>query len=285
MAWEERGRKTYFYRKVWSNGTCQSEYCGQGSIGGLFAHTIGVQHHERTMARLALQDFVQEQRQIDRAIDAYRRELRGIVAATLQALGFHQHRRQWRLRREATDPMSDEIVKDTKSEQAEYLELMQAAEKAKGKGAQGAPAVEKLRAYATAHPAVFDGVSKLARTTLHEVIASFTPNEPTQIHVKGEVSGLQRALGIATATPLEKLLIADVTICWVRLQAMEQVYSANYNTGNGVTFAKAAYLESRLSATRRRYLQSVEALARVRGLLSRVGMQVNIANQQVVQNG
>ncbi len=76
-----------------------------------------------------------------------------------------------------------------------------------------------------------------------------------------------------------------VVLYWLRLQFFEQTYTRNYNTGDGVSFAKAAYLEKRLSATQRRYLRAVESLSRVQGLLARAGVQINVAQQQLVVNG
>jgi hypothetical protein len=72
----------------------------------------------------------------------------------------------------------------------------------------------------------------------------------------------------------------------MRLQFMEQIYSTNigesYSTSRN---ANVEHMERRLSATRKRYLQAVESLARVRRLLSRAGVQINVAQNQVVANG
>jgi hypothetical protein len=84
---------------------------------------------------------------------------------------------------------------------------------------------------------------------------------------------------------MERLLIDDIALCWLRLQTMEDLYSHNYERAKGDGLRLSRYLEGRLSATRRRYLQSIESLARVRGLLSRIGVQVNFARQQIIANG
>lgn len=84
------------------------------------------------------------------------------------------------------------------------------------------------------------------------------------------------------ASPIEKLLLDDIVLCWLRLQFMEYRYTNEFN--GSVSITKADHLERRLSATRRRYLQAVESLAKVRRLLSRAGVQVNVAQQQVVMN-
>ncbi len=280
MAWEERNGKTYYYQKRREGGRVISEYAGHGWLGDLASYTDSRERHERKVARLALQDLQVETRRVDRLIGTYRAEVQQLVKDTLQQAGFHQHKGQWRFRRDAPD-MADEIasMSVSRAELVEYLRLVAAA-KGKSKGA----ALDLLRDFAGSHPAIFDHFDALARTTLAEVIRDCSDSATTQIQLLGEAHALQRSLGIATATPLEKLLIQDVTICWVRLQGVEQTYSANFNTGNGVTLTKAAYLEKRLSATHRRYLQSVESLARVRRLLGRV-IQVNVAQNQLIVSG
>jgi uncharacterized protein YggL (DUF469 family) len=273
MAWKQRSGRTYYYRSVRRGGQVVSEYVGTGLLGRYAAILDEQAQDERLMARIKLKRFVHEQARIDRLIDDYRRQVRDLTAGTLQALGFHQHKRQWRLRRGEVQTMANEEVK-------EYVDLMRAANKANGKGA----AVKRLREYADAHPGAFDAVNMLARTTRTEVINYCTRSETTRIHLEGETRALERSLGITTATPLERLLIQDVVLCWLRLQAMEQTYSGNWASSEGVTFSKGLYLEKRLDATRRRYLQSVETLAKVRGLLVRAGVQINMAQQMLVQN-
>src|SRR5688572_19568172 len=100
MAFEQRGDSRYYYRKVWRDGTCHSEYMGYGQIADLFATTDGIERHQRTMARMGLQDFIQEQHRYDHAIDNHHRTVGQLVAVGLQALGFHQHKRQWRKKRQ-----------------------------------------------------------------------------------------------------------------------------------------------------------------------------------------
>ena len=278
MGWETRGNNRYYYRKRrQADGTVVSEYVGYGLIGDLYHSKDGIERHERTVARLALQDLQTANRRIEQVIEAYRRPAREAIHTALRACGFHQHKGQWRLKRGETSTVADEIVKATGTELAEYYELRKAAD-----GKKPGPALARLREYIQNHPSLFDGQSVFANTTIQEVINCCTPSETNRIHLRGEVDALRRSLGATTATPLERILIDDVALCWLRMQIFEQLYSANYDKSGGVTLTKAAYLERRLSATRRRYLQSIEALARVRGLLSRIGVQVNIAQQQIV---
>lgn len=283
MALEQRGNGQYYYRKVWRNSTCVSEYIGSGLIAQLQTIYDSRDRHERTMARLELQDFIQEQMQIDKAIGSYHKAVRQLVAVVLQRAGFHQHKGQWRLRRqeEHSDMSSKQELENRAQLFDEYGRLFKAASFGKK-----APAdIERLRQFAEANPTVFDNWATFVNTTIEDVIDTMGTNEPTKILIKGETRALQRALGLDTATPMERLLIKDIAVCWLRMNMMEQLYTRSYTTGDGVSFARAAYLENRLSATRRRYHQAIESLARVRGLMVRAGVQINVAQQQVVMNG
>ena len=64
---------------------------------------------------------------------------------------------------------------------------------------------------------------------------------------------------------------------------MEQRYQA-VQEGKGVTLTHAEHWERMLSAAQGRYQRACESLARTRRLLQRAQVQINIAQQQVVQN-
>lgn len=279
MGWETRpGGCTYYYRKQRQpDGTVTSEYIGYGPVAELIAYRDGLDRHERNVVRLELEQFKAEQRRIDQAVDAYRGRVREVVRRLLRAAGFHQHKGQWRLKRSMTNELSKRA---TPAEYDEYQKLFSAAE-----SSPTAQRLTALRKYAASHAQIFNEVFILSNTTCDTVIKAYTKNEAMRIHLRAEINGLKRSLGYAAATSMERLLIDDVALCWLRLQIMEQLYTQGHAKAKGDVLRYSQYLEGRLSATRRRYLQAMETLARVRGLLSRIGVQVNIAQQQIVQNG
>lgn len=115
-----------------------------------------------------------------------------------------------------------------------------------------------------------------------KIIRSIAPTQPgLQAVMTAWAIEMAKELGTSKASLPEKLLIDHAVTCWLRLQAAELAYQAFQEQGG--TFAKAAYLERRLSATQRRYLAALESLARVRGSLKRMPVQVNFANQQINQ--
>jgi hypothetical protein len=82
------------------------------------------------------------------------------------------------------------------------------------------------------------------------------------------------------ASPLERLLIEQVSLCWLHLYTLEIEYTNVMH--EPIPLASAEHWERRLSAAQRRYLAACDALARVRRLAtpaegSAAALQVNIA--------
>lgn len=101
MAWEERAGRRYYYRKVRKGGRVFSVYEG-GGLGGKLAEARDSearqtrQRETRTLrAELARQDA------IDAWIDEAWRIVERAAREALEAAGYHQHKREWRLKRDA----------------------------------------------------------------------------------------------------------------------------------------------------------------------------------------
>jgi hypothetical protein len=94
------------------------------------------------------------------------------------------------------------------------------------------------------------------------------------------MDGIKAGLGFDAASELERLLIDEIALCWLRLGEAEAMYSQVHSATHQPE--KAAYAERRLSACLTRYTRSCEALARVRRLSRGISLQVNIAGQQIV---
>ncbi len=97
MAWEKRGKRTYYYRCIRSEGKVKKVYYGTGPVGRVAANIDAVRRAERQAAQQAMK--VQADR-LDAAV-ALTRELGRacelLTAATLLAAGFHRpSRHPWR---------------------------------------------------------------------------------------------------------------------------------------------------------------------------------------------
>ena len=87
---------------------------------------------------------------------------------------------------------------------------------------------------------------------------------------------MRAELGYAEASALERLLIQQVTLCWLNLNLTE--YRFTNVTKQSISFASGLYWEKRLSAAQRRFTRACETLARVRKLSRNTpALQFNIA--------
>jgi len=171
-------------------------------------------------------------------VDDFRRQVRGVVGDALRSAGYHQHKGQWRLKREDTD-METQVVK--------------------------APPVPNI----------------LGDVVVSQLFSTAGVNEKNASLITRQLDLMKEELGYATATQLERMLIDQIGICWLRHHLIENLYSQNV-TGKGYTIPKTEHFERRLSASQNRYLRALEALARVRRLLRRPGVQINVAEKMVV---
>jgi hypothetical protein len=119
---------------------------------------------------------------------------------------------------------------------------------------------------------------KLCDYALEAMVSAWSKSALVQESVFSGTRALRQDLGYEQATPLERMLIDHIVLCWTRLQMAEKWYIDRHL--EGVTLEVGRYWEERLSAIQRRYLRAVETLARIR----RMGLpaiQVNIGDKQV----
>ncbi len=104
---------------------------------------------------------------------------------------------------------------------------------------------------------------------------------------KHRLQALKKELGSDEATLLEKLLIQQAALCWLKLTLVELSYSNVVK--QSITLTLGMYWEKRLTAAQRRFTRACETLTRVRKWSrSTPALQVNIAvegGQQVNASG
>lgn len=102
MPWEERNGGRYFYRKVREGGRVFSVYEGGGLAGQIAAERQKAATVERTRTRAELRREAAKQDRIDGLIGEAEVIAGRVAGAMLEAAGYHSHKRQWRLKRDAT---------------------------------------------------------------------------------------------------------------------------------------------------------------------------------------
>ena len=130
-------------------------------------------------------------------------------------------------------------------------------------------------------PGLWQEVADLADQAASVLVTNVTATPVVKELVRGAYHGLKRDLGHEAAPVLEKVLISQVALAWLRLNILEQGYTGKTMSGTGsFRTEEGDYWERRLCASQRRFLRACETLARVRRIPV-AALQVNIARQQV----
>ena len=136
--------------------------------------------------------------------------------------------------------------------------------------------VKALRKALHNNPKLWRIVGDLAEQAVFNLIGEIKSSPALKESLKTGWKEMQKELGGENPNPLEKLLVQQVVMSWLRLQLVEYHFTEVMN--QSITLNLGRYWESRLSAAQRRHLRAIETLARVRRLLSKTpAVQVNIA--------
>lgn len=160
----------------------------------------------------------------------------------------------------------------------EFVRLMDAVDKKKP-----APAdVTALRSYLRKHPEVIDRAGGMLDQAANQIINYLGAGKVSsgREFLEADYSEVKRRAGWENATPLERMLIDAIALAWLTFYVAQQRQAVFLESGG--TMRLGEYIDRRVSAAHRRYLQSIEALARVRKLATVTPAVFNIANQQIV---
>lgn len=99
MAWEQRNKRRYFYRKRRIGGRVISEYVGDGAIGALAEVMTARAMAEAEAKRKEWEAIRDEQQRLDQMVDDFGKLAYAMAHAALLLSGYHQSRRKWRKKR------------------------------------------------------------------------------------------------------------------------------------------------------------------------------------------
>jgi hypothetical protein len=138
-----------------------------------------------------------------------------------------------------------------------------------------------LRAYMDQAPGFWEQRGDLAHATQTALIQHVTgKNLMVQETVSRKCAALTQELAGPTHSPLERLLVERIVLCWLQLHTAE----VSYLLTKELTFQQAAFHQQRISKAHAHYLSAIRTLAQVR----RLGVptiQVNVGQQQVNVTG
>jgi hypothetical protein len=136
-----------------------------------------------------------------------------------------------------------------------------------------------LRKWLDTHPAFWDDVEDLAQAARRSFVkrAGGDKNLLVQEVYDRKLTGLAQELAGPTPSPLERLLVERIVLCWLHLYYAEAMYVQHMQD---LTLRQADFHQQRISKAHSRYLSAIRTLAQVRRL-GVPAMQVNIGAQQV----
>jgi len=268
MGWESRNGNYYYYRKRWLNGTCVSEYLGQGTLAQAIATLEREERKKEQIERRLWQRELEDIESVDQQIDELCTQIRKITQAVLKSTGHHRHKGQWRKKR----------MRDKKTNDNEIYDIVDRLQAGKGTKRD----IERFKKELKEVPDVLNvfNMAKIAqRQTLDTLCGK---DQALKLANKYILKNIKQELGYEGSSQLEHLLIEQIILCHIRLYWVEYLKTANLKDG---TMKQIQHWEKRLNANQRRYFRAIETLARVRKLASRTPeiLQVNIAQQQVNQ--
>lgn len=281
MAWENRQSGTYYYRKRRVSNRVLSEYVGTGPAATLAAAS----DRQRQEARQAELGERARLRRADADLAAACGHLRSTAYQILKTMGFHRHKGQWRRRRmkKSKDDLPAKAPAD--AEMTPRQDVWRAIEKAAADNATQEDAAA-LRKALREHPGEAERYGDMALLAFLRFSEAVCKDRVVDRELMAEkFDAIRRSFGYDQSTPAERLLIDQVALSYMHMNAAERLYA--HNAYGSISLAAAHYWERRLSATQRRYFRAVETLVRVRRLLRSPTLQVNIAadgGQQVVAN-
>jgi hypothetical protein len=135
-----------------------------------------------------------------------------------------------------------------------------------------------LRAYMDRTPDLWVQRGDLARV-MQQTLIGLVASTNLIVHesIARKCAALTQELAGPTPTPLERLLVERVVLCWLHLHYAEGLRLQQKE----VTFQQEEFHQRRIGKMQTRYLSAIRTLAQVRRL-GVTTVQVNIGQQQVI---
>ena len=126
---------------------------------------------------------------------------------------------------------------------------------------------EALRKIFKENPGMWQSVADLAKNTENRILDDYcSTSYVTKEAFREKLSAMRDNLGWSNSNEMEKILIEQVCLNWLRLNIIESVHLTKMSQSHSIE--TGIYWEKILTSAQRRYLRACEALAKVRKLLA-----------------
>jgi hypothetical protein len=292
--WEKRERGGLYYtRSRKEGGKVIREYIGAGSLGELAAKTDALKRLRREEEAKAWQEERDSLEAIDKALGELYETAEILTRATLFAVGYHQHKGEWRRRRmdkkrpnaeeqgavvpatKASTPTKGAEVSRSRSELINELRplVLRASE-----GDQDAP--RRIRRALEETPDSAQILSNIVAKRAERIFVKKICGDDLLLReaLSLQLEEMRRQIAGCGPSPLEELLSERVVACWLQLQQAEAVYASGLGKQRR---SQGEYHERRLDRLHRRYLSAVHGLARMRKLVNPKVAEITLIERQL----
>jgi hypothetical protein len=138
-----------------------------------------------------------------------------------------------------------------------------------------------LRTWMDRTPGYWEAMGDLAKVAREALIehASGGKNLLVRETLTRKCAALTQELMSVSPSPIERLLVERIVMCWLQLYYTECIYVQSLEAS--LTIRQAEFHQQRISKAQARYLAAIRTLAQVRRL-GVPAVQVNIGQQQVI---
>jgi hypothetical protein len=148
------------------------------------------------------------------------------------------------------------------AEKEEKLALLRNANKPNPKGEDK----KALRKYFDNEPDIWSEIGDLVGTLQDTILRGFSDSYLMQESYRRKIKEMRDNLGWNESSEIEKILIEQICVNWLRLNLLEAVSFEKMQKNN--TIATGLYWDKALTGAQRRYIKACESLAKVRKLLA-----------------
>lgn len=294
----------YWYRSKRIGDRVTRQYIGRGARCEGMVQMEALQRKEKAEQRRAQREERDRMEALDSKVKTFCAQVTGIKRLVLQSYGYRQHARgQWRKqhmtqRIESGEdylgpPHFDEVASDAvqsdkiephrvdlgkaKLDESVVSRLLLLLETVNTDEAARSEFFKIL----TEHGVTAD-VTRLQNCEAHlekSLVDAFYPRDDVFLRENQErgLAAMRQELAGDHASPLERLLVSSIVMCWLHLQLCDKKMTEQYDF---MPLALAAYQHKRFDQAHKRYISSIKALAEVRKLQLPT-MQINIGEKQV----
>ena len=141
--------------------------------------------------------------------------------------------------------------------------------------------LRELRKYLKENPFLHRAIFDLGKAAQDNLMEKMVSGEAAHIAMGAQIELIRQDMGYADSPMLEKLMIDNIAMCWLRYNWVE-LQLAGFMGMAEVRFSEIQHWDKRLSTAQQRYLRACETLARVRKITRKTpALQINLAEQQI----